>query len=121
MTDQEPTSIRLAKDLIALGQHLLTHEGLPEVGNVRESYFLDDFLSIQLSGGSPVDLAAWAQTLTDVSSHVQRLTVADAVHAYVFGRIGGRRVRVWSAVSGEMFPDTPGDHEWDVTALLQEA
>lgn len=120
MTDNS-TSIRLAEDLIALGQHMLTHDGLPEVGNVHESYFLDDFLSIQLAGANPADLAAWARTLTDVSSHVQRLTVADAVHAYVFGRLGGRRVRVWSAIPGDAFPDSPGDHEWDVTALLQEA
>lgn len=27
----------------------------------------------------------------------------------------------WARVPGDGFPDEPGNHEWDVTTLLQEA
>lgn len=125
MTETKSTpNARFAADLIALGQHLLLQPDLPAIANIKQDYFMQpggfqNGLDIQL--GNVNGLAAWAGTLTDVTSHVQRLE-SGSVHAFVFGLMGEVRVRVWSGpMDGAAIPQEPGAHEWDVTAQLREA
>lgn len=113
-----------ADALIVLGQHMKLCPGLPTPAHVSWRYYdsarpgFVNGLDVQLYGSSVVE---WAATLAVVSSRAERLR-SGTVNVYVRGVMGDDvLVEVWTDVDGSPFPDKPGVHEWDVTALLQEA
>lgn len=111
-----------ADALIMLGQHMKPCPNLPKVYSVCGA--IEGGLELRLysrpSQGA-TELAAWAATLTDVTSWARRCGETQ-VDGHVVGVLGDHRVEVIAVLPSELFPAERGaDFEWDVTTLLQEA
>jgi hypothetical protein len=100
--------------LIALGQHLTEHPGLPEIYDVTERLNAGFAVRV-MTGQGEHGLAAWAAALPDpVTSYAIR-TGTTHVDGHVLGQLDGHWFEVVGSLPNDAVPAEPGRHEWTVT------
>lgn len=112
--------------LVAIGEHVIANPGLPEIYSVGVRNGLEDHdtgIEVRLfsqNSAGPAVLAAWAATLSSVTSSADRIN-KDLVMGEVVGMICDHRVTVVAKLPSELFPAESVRHAWHVNVLLQEA